>query len=189
MKKADLRAEYRNRRNELTQAQVREMDSLIFRELTSYDWSNIKYLHVYLAIAKFKEYDTIPFIQWIWDNYPEIEIVISKSDFNTHLLKHFIYKSDTPLEHNSWGIPEPSGSIEIEASEIDFVLAPLLVVDERGNRIGYGKGFYDRFFAACKPNVSKGGISYFKPVPEIEDISQWDVPIGIVFTPEKTYFL
>jgi len=189
MKKAELRKIFKEKRNELTEGQVSAMDLLIFEELTSYDWSNITYLHCYLAIAKFKEFDTMPFIEWIWKNHPSIQIVISKSDFKTHLLQHYILDKDTILTHNSWGIPEPEGSIEVNPKDIDAVLAPLLIFDENGNRVGYGKGFYDRFFASCKPTVLRTGISYFEPIAQIEDINEWDVPISVVFTPMKTYFL
>jgi len=189
MKKTELRTEFKQKRNELTEAQVTAMDVLIFKELIAYDWTGIKFLHCYLSISKFKEYDTMQFIRWIRKNHPDIQIVISKSDFKTHLLKHYVFDENTILEYNAWGIPEPADSVEIDSKEIDAVLAPLLVVDKQGNRVGYGKGFYDRFFASCKPTVVRTGISYFKPIEIIEDISEWDVPISVVFTPKKTYFL
>ena len=189
MKKTALRAEFKAKRNALTETQASAMDLLIFEELTRFDWSNIEYLHCYLAISKFKEFDTLPFIEWIWTNYPSIKIVISKSDFKTHLLQHFILEKDTELQHNSWDIPEPVNAVPVDPLLIDVVLAPLLAVDVEGNRIGYGKGFYDRFFASCKASVLRAGISYFEPIDRIEDIHEWDVPITIVFTPKKTYFL
>ena len=189
MNKAEIRSEYKSKRNNLSEAQVKAKDILIFEELKQFDWSGIQYLHCYLAIAKFKEFDTTIFIKWIWTHYPDIKIVISKSDFQTHLLKHYIYGPDTELICNAWGIPEPVAAEEVEARVIDLVLAPLLAVDVLGNRIGYGKGFYDRFFASCKPEVIRTGISYFEPIAEIKDVSTWDVPISTVFTPGKTYFL
>lgn len=187
MKKVELRAAYKQKRNELTNAEVAELDQQIFRELCAYDWSKITYLHCYLAMAKFKEYDTMKFIHWIWEHSPHTQIVISKSDFETRQLKHYIFDQDTQLVPNPWGIPEPVDAIEIDTLKIEAVLAPLLVVDEFGNRIGYGKGFYDRFFASCNSSVLRTGISYFSPVALIEDIGEWDVPIELVFTPGKTY--
>ena len=92
------------------------------------------------------------------------------------------------LQENAWGIPEPVDAEEVEVSEIDAVLAPLLVVDKQGNRVGYGKGFYDRFFAACRPDVKRLGLSYFEPVENITDVHGLDVPIQVLFS-GKTLFL
>ncbi len=189
MDKATARAAYKLKRTNLSIPEVERMDQQLFQQLQAFDWSGITYLHCYLSIAKFKEYDTMPFIEWIWENYPKIHIVISKSDFETHELKHYLMEKDAPLEHNPWGIPEPVNAPEIDVQQIDAVVAPLLVVDRAGNRIGYGKGFYDRFFAACRPDLRKLGISYFVPIDHIDGIQSWDIPISIVFTPEGTYEL
>lgn len=189
MLKADLRKTYKKKRNELSLEEVFSLDAQLFEQLTQYDWSGINYLHCYLSIEKFKEYHTLPFIEWIWANHPEITIVVSKSDFLSNELRHFTFYRDTPLELNAYGIPEPVISEEIEAFKMDAVLTPLLVVDKNGNRVGYGKGFYDRFFASCKPGVKKLGISYFEPVEKVSDVNEWDVPMDVVFTPLDTYYL
>jgi len=189
MNKTTLRTLYKQKRNDLDLEEVISLDKLIFEELIRYDWSSIQFLHCYLAIAKFKEYDTLKFIHWIWAKHPHVKIVISRSDFETHELKHFIFDKETELACNAWGIPEPANALEVDVEAIDAVLTPLLVLDKSGNRVGYGKGFYDRFFASCKPTVLKAGISYFQPVDKIDDISEWDVPIDIVFTPGKTFYL
>lgn len=189
MLKADLRKTYKKKRNELSLEEVFSLDAQLFEQLTQYDWSGINYLHCYLSIEKFKEYHTLPFIEWIWANHPEITIVVSKSDFLSNELRHFTFYRDTPLELNAYGIPEPVISEEIEEFKMDAVLTPLLVVDKKGNRVGYGKGFYDRFFASCKPEVKKLGISYFEPVEKVSDVNEWDVPMDVVFTPLDTYYL
>ncbi|MGV6946818.1 5-formyltetrahydrofolate cyclo-ligase [Sphingobacterium kyonggiense] len=187
MEKAKLRQEYKLKRNELSLEEVKHLDDLLLEELKAYDWSGIKYLHCYLSIEKFKEYNTLPFIKWIWKHFPEITIVISKSDFQSNELTHYSFFKDTSLELNSWGIPEPIAAEEIPATVIDAIITPMLVVDMLGNRVGYGKGFYDRFFVSCKEEVKKLGVSYFPPVDAIDDIQEWDIPIDLAFTPGKTF--
>ena len=55
-----------------------------------------------------------------------------------------------------------------------------------GNRIGYGKGFYDRFLTTCPENVIKVGLSFFEPEDSILTVAL-DVPLDYVVTPEKTH--
>ncbi|MGO1817428.1 MAG: 5-formyltetrahydrofolate cyclo-ligase, partial [Sphingobacterium sp.] len=89
---------------------------------------------------------------------------------------------------NAWGIPEPVVDDPVEIGLLDGVLVPLLVADVEGNRVGYGKGFYDRFLARCKPGVLKMGISYFPPIERIENVGAWDIPIDGLFFPQATRF-
>ena len=65
-------------------------------------------------------------------------------------------------------------------SEIDVVLVPLLCSDGQGYRVGYGKGFYDRFLVKCRPDCRKIGLSYFPPVDRIEDVTESDVKMDEV---------
>jgi 5-formyltetrahydrofolate cyclo-ligase len=58
-----------------------------------------------------------------------------------------------------------------------MVLVPLLVVDNHGNRIGYGKGFYDRFLSECKSNTKKIGLSLLPLSEEVIDSGATDVKL------------
>ncbi|MFX5465008.1 5-formyltetrahydrofolate cyclo-ligase, partial [Acinetobacter baumannii] len=60
-----------------------------------------------------------------------------------------IIHEDTVYDTNTWGITEPRGEQILPASAIDLVFAPLLVFDQKGYRLGYGKGYYDRFLSNC----------------------------------------
>jgi len=187
MKKSDLRTEYKSKRAALPQEQVRTLDLLLLGHLQSLPWDTIHYLHCFLAIEKFKEFNTTPFLRWITENYPHITLVISKSDFLNQGLTHFKYNIDVILKPNIWGIPEPVDGEEVSALMIDAIITPLLVLDHKGNRVGYGKGFYDRFFSTCRPEVLKIGVSYFEPIPSISDVSEWDIPLSLAVTPMGIY--
>ena len=65
------------------------------------------------------------------------------------------------------GIPEPKSGVQVPVKKIDVVITPLLLADRRGNRLGYGKGYYDRFFSGCRPDCLKVGISLLDPVDEL----------------------
>ena len=68
-----------------------------------------------------------------------------------------------------------------------MVLVPLLCFDESGHRVGYGKGFYDRFLTKCRPDTQKVGLSYFPPVKEITDADSFDIRLDLCLTPEKVW--
>ncbi|MGO1868837.1 MAG: 5-formyltetrahydrofolate cyclo-ligase [Sphingobacteriaceae bacterium] len=188
MDKKELRRFYKSTRGALPAAEIKARDAMIFQQLCGFDWSEIRYLHCYLPIVGMNEYDTGPFIEWIWTHYPEIQVVASKSDFKAHEMTHYPFNQDTPLLENAWGIPEPVVDDPVEIGLLDGVLVPLLVADVEGNRVGYGKGFYDRFLARCKPGVLKMGISYFPPIERIENVGAWDIPIDGLFFPQATRF-
>jgi len=70
---------------------------------------------------------------------------------------------------------------------IDMVITPLLAFDDKGYRVGFGKGFYDRFFASLNKEVKRIGISLFESCENIEDINEHDIPLTHCVTPNKTY--
>ena len=61
--------------------------------------------------------------------------------------------------------------------DIDVVLIPLIVFDENGHRIGYGKGYYDRFLESCRPDTLKVGLSILPPIKEIPEVEAHDIPM------------
>jgi 5-formyltetrahydrofolate cyclo-ligase len=93
------------------------------------------------------------------------------------------------LELNQWGIlePNPQSAIRYPLSEIDLVIVPLLGFDKQGNRVGYGKGFYDRFLARCRSNVIKVGVSFFDPIDGISDITPLDIRLDYCITPTRVW--
>ena len=86
-----------------------------------------------------------------------------------------------------WGIPEPVGGVVLNPSDFDIVLIPLLAFDLAGNRVGYGKGFYDRFLLNCRPDCLKIGISLFDPVTLIQDVEGHDIRLDIAISPAQLY--
>jgi 5-formyltetrahydrofolate cyclo-ligase len=61
------------------------------------------------------------------------------------------------------------------------------VYNTQGNRIGYGKGFYDRFLAECKDDVIKIGLSFFPPETTDFEIDSNDIPLNFCVTPEQVF--
>jgi 5-formyltetrahydrofolate cyclo-ligase len=78
-------------------------------------------------------------------------------------MTHFLLTDNTKIKKNEYNIPEPVDGLEVPAIKIDVVFIPLLAYDKKGNRVGYGKGFYDKFLAECKPETIKIGLSFLNP--------------------------
>lgn len=84
------------------------------------------------------------------------------------------------LQLGSFHIEEPQGDDIVDIDAIDLVVVPAVAYDPRGNRVGRGKGFYDRMLGSCK--ATKVGVGYdFQLVDEI-DAEPHDVRVDIVIT-------
>ena len=80
--------------------------------------------------------------------------------------------------------------IEITPEKLDVIFIPLLGFDKQGNRVGYGKGYYDRFLHQCKPEALKIGLSFFEAETTlIQDTTEHDVPLDVCVTPTQVYSL
>lgn len=98
-----------------------------------------------------------------------------------------IFDEDQPVEFNAFGIAEPIGTELVQPEEIDLVIIPMLAFDRKGNRVGYGKGYYDRFLCRCRRDCLKVGLSFFDPVDEISDVHPGDVRLDMCLTPERIF--
>lgn len=142
------------------------------------------YYHVYFPIDKNREPNTLPIITNLLKNGNKI--IVSKTNFILHSMTHFHYENDTVLATNKWGIPEPVNARMADTGLIDVVIVPLLAMDRKGNRLGYGKGFYDRFLSSLKPEVKKIGLSFGPPLDCLPFIEPHDVRLDCGITPEET---
>lgn len=187
MHKKDLRVAYNNKRLALSQDEKTILDELMLKELARLDLSRVKYLHVFLPIARRNEPDTLRMIDWLLSQYPGMSIVVPK--VVGVRMDNFLYTSEKDLVISDWGIPEPvvKGQTQVDVRLIDAVLVPLLTFDLNGHRVGYGKGFYDRFLNLCKEDVLKVGLCYFQPVNRIKDYNPFDVKLDLCITPNKTW--
>ena len=100
-------------------------------------------------------------------------------------MTHYLLTDTTKNKKNDYNIPEPVDGIEVPSNKIEVVFIPLLAFDKQGNRVGYGKGFYDQFLAECHPNTIKIGLSFFEPEALISDVNSADVQLNYCVTPNK----
>ncbi|MEN5234670.1 5-formyltetrahydrofolate cyclo-ligase [Sphingobacterium faecium] len=187
MTKTELRAYYKHLRAQLAPEEELKLNLGLLHQLKSLEWHKVKFCHVFLPLLKFHEPNTLLLISYLKEAYPHIQIVISKSDIQSNNMTHYHYNDELLLAPNKWGIMEPIEGVPIDEKNIDLVLVPLLISDQFGHRVGYGKGYYDRFLALCKPDVQKIGVSFFEPITVIEDVDPYDIPLDICVTPTAVY--
>ncbi len=91
---------------------------------------------------------------------------------------------ESHLELGSFHIEEPTGTNTVDPSEIELVVVPAVAYDRKGNRLGRGKGFYDRLLKNTK--ATKVGVGYeFQLVDEVP-VEPHDVAVDIIITQNST---
>ena len=188
MTKQELRKSYFHKRLALSTDEYRKLSvdlcDMLFKNV---DFRNINVVHTFIPIEKNKEPDTWLIIDKLKKEYPAINISIPRINDQTSLLDNFFYEGPEQLEKNTWGILEPHQGIPTPLEKIDLVLVPLIAADEQGHRVGYGRGFYDKFLNTAPKPLRKIGLSLFPPVKSIADVGSHDHELTDLATPEKFY--
>lgn len=182
MKKADLRKKYIEYRKNLSKDEVQDLSEKIFNQfLFNFKPSENQLVHLFLPIKKFNEIDTNIFINYFFNNKIRVFVpkIVEKKLISVEL------KENSVLIENSWGILEPASNEDSGEKKFNFVLTPLLYCDNQGNRVGYGKGFYDEFFKKLHSKTLKVGINYFLPQQKIDDVWEEDIPLDYLVTPTE----
>lgn len=185
MDKKALRQKNKEKRQKLSSEEIEENSLAIANNLLRLKVWEKTYFHVFLPIVEQKEVDTEFVLQVLAGK--DKEVVISKSDFETREMSHFLLTDNTKVVKNEYNIPEPVNGLPVPTEMIDVVFVPLLAYDKQGNRVGYGKGFYDKFLSQCKPDVIKIGLSFFEPEEQIEDVSETDVKLDFCVTDKDIF--
>ena len=141
---------------------------------------HLEYYHIYLPIKAKAEIDTTLILTLLQGKDKQVILPRIKGSE----LEHILLTDITKLKINGLGIPEPEKGIKISPEQIDVIFLPLLAWDKSGNRLGYGKGFYDNFLSLCKKNTIKVGLSFFDPVEMIIDIRSEDIQMDFCVNPE-----
>lgn len=179
MTKNEARKLFRIRRKAFSDQEVNAKSEEILRWIKSFNLNDVEVFHIFLPIEKNNEINTYPIIDYLFEQNKRVVVPIVEG---TELLNAEI-KPDFSTTLKAFDIPEPIDYRLIASREIEAVFTPLFVVDLQGNRVGYGGGYYDRFFAAADSDFLKIGLSYFEPIEKIEDIHLGDVPLDLMVSP------
>lgn len=182
MLKAELRKIYMQKRKALSSDEALLLSEKILENFLNYFKPEAgQKVHIFIPIEKFKEINTRAFIDVFL--HRNIRVFVPKVVADK-LISVEINK-DTAYETSGWGISEPLSSEDSGELHFDYVMTPLLYSDVYGNRIGYGKGFYDAFFQSISPTSRKIGVNYFSPNEKIDDVWENDIPLDYLVTPTE----
>jgi len=185
MLKSDLRKTMLDRRKTLSEMDCIKLDDLLLIQFQKFDWSNIHFIGSFFPMENNNEPNTLLLTRFLKVFIPNLSIAYPR--INEIDLSMEFYEETESLQLNKWGIHEPAPLNKILPEQMDLILVPLLGFDNNGNRVGYGKGFYDRYFDKYAYTNHRVGLSYFDPISKIEDTDQFDVPLTHCITPWNCY--
>jgi 5-formyltetrahydrofolate cyclo-ligase len=186
MRKKELRKFSREKRMELTDHDMEKFQDLILIRFQQISLPFVSFVHTYVTLHSMHEVDPGPLVRSLEFRNPGMQTVVPKIN-DDDVLEHIIVEEDTIMIENRYGIPEPLSGERVDPSMIDLVFVPLLGFDEKGNRVGYGKGYYDRFLSTCRNDVVIIGLSFLEAVSEITDTDPWDMPLHYCISPNRVY--
>ncbi|PWN64927.1 5-formyltetrahydrofolate cyclo-ligase [Chryseobacterium oncorhynchi] len=182
MLKAELRKKYIQKRKALSPDEAFLLSEKNFENFIHYfNPKESEKVHVFIPILSRKEIDTQIFIQYFLSH--NIRVFVPKI-VGDKLINIEIFE-DTLFETNSWGISEPVSNEDSHENDYHYVITPLLYCDKKGNRVGYGKGFYDGLFQGISSETKKIGVNYFDPDEYVDDVWENDIPLDYLVTPTE----
>ncbi len=188
MTRSELREKYKKQRAGIPEKERLRMDDLLlihFQQLPLPEQASV--LLSYWPLEQHAEVNTFLMTDFLQFRLPHLQLAYPVVNFEQHSMQAILVDDDSRFEKNKYGIEEPLDGAVIPAREIDLIFVPLLVFDKKGHRLGYGKGFYDRFLPQCRKDCMRIGFSYFEPLAAIPDIHQFDVPLHAGITPGAVY--
>ena len=185
MNKKELRAKYKTLRQELSLDEIEDKSLAIANKMLQLDIWEKTYFHLFLTIEEQKEIETEFILQILAGK--DKEIVVAKSNFKTLEMTNYLLTDNTKFQKNEYNVFEPVDGIEVPNAKIEVIFVPLLAYDKKGNRVGYGKGFYDSFLSKCHEDIIKIGLSFFEPENAIDAVSTTDIRLDYCVTPNTIH--
>ena len=184
--KNELRQDYRQLRKQLSGDEVNDLSRKITKQLGIWldGQEGLTHFHLFFPIAKFNEVNTF-YIKQLLEQQDKT-LFTSQVNRDENRLDTLQLPPDATFFLDEWGIPVPQESVRITSTKIQVVFVPLLAYDKSGHRLGFGKGFYDRFLASLDQPVLKLGLSFFAPEERIP-VEPHDIPLDYCITPGQVW--
>ncbi len=154
-----LRRDLIKHRQALTRRDVNNISQTIINHCISFiPWGKVRSLHTYGPIAEQNEINTWPLLKYIWEDQPHVTTLVPVMVKQKML--NVAVNAKTKWRKNKFGIPEPTNAtVSLLFHQFDFIIVPALGFDKNGYRLGYGKGYYDKFLAK-QPHATTIGLAY-----------------------------
>ena len=186
MLKNELRNIYKQKRTALTLAEKNKLEDMILIQFQKLNIEIPALLMTYAPLEKFNEFNPQLITDYCYFKNPRQTLFYPVIDKQTDTIDCVFVNDNTVFEKSKMGIDEPVDGLPMFPEEIDLIIVPLLAFDEEGNRVGYGKGYYDKFLKECRKDVVKIGFSFFE-AEKIDDVKNYDIKLDYCITPNKIY--
>lgn len=184
-KKRKLRNEVLADRQQLSEQQwVNKSNQIIQLLLDSDVYKKSKVIHTYVSMNKRREVCTDNLLKHLFDDRKRVVVPIT--NFSDKTLSHSEIDAENELVANKWGVREPKSINPVEISEIDLIIVPMAAADKDGNRLGYGRGFYDRFLDMT--DATKIGLTFHDFLFDEIPVEEFDVKLDVIITEEVVIF-
>lgn len=182
--KKQLRKKILNERKKLSKEEVNTLSEKIISYLIKMEeFKNSKTIMTYLSFKE--EVNTFKLIEKMMDL--EKNVLTTYTDKNKNIIVPCKLKDlDESLDENPFGYLEPKEDLieEVDPGQIDLIITPGLAFDKKGNRIGYGGGYYDKLLARA-PQAIKIALSYDFQILSKVPSGKFDIPVDYIVTPTK----
>jgi len=184
--KQALRAQYLAQRSALSPQEVERLSVQVVEQATHWlvKRQQLQHFHLFLPIVGQQEVNTLLLKELL-----EVE---GKTLYTSWVRRGELGLDTVKLPRvatlrvDRWGIPVPENKELVSPESIQVVFVPLLAYDRQGNRLGFGKGYYDVFLGSLSPAVLKVGLSFFDPEEAIPSEAH-DVPLDFCVTCSRTW--
>lgn len=185
--KSELRKEIQDYKKQWTAEEFDSLNAQLIEQVVDFNLSAFKNIGIYWPIQAKREFRTDLLMTEIKSNQ-EAHFFLPKADFSNHSMSFHHFVPGQALVEGEKGILEPELTYVIPPQELDLILVPMLICNMQGYRLGYGKGFYDRFLPLTHQNCLKLGVSFFEPIEAPYLKEDWDRALDIVITPDYYHF-
>ena len=134
MTKQEIRLKYKALRQAMTVDETQDKSLAIANMLLTLDIWDKTYFHIFLTMENQKEVHTEYILNILAGK--DKEVIVSRSDFESCSMVHYLLTDNTKLMLSTYGIPEPVDGIQVPSNRMDVVFVPLLGYDSRGHRVG-----------------------------------------------------
>ncbi|MBM7614248.1 5-formyltetrahydrofolate cyclo-ligase [Alkaliphilus hydrothermalis] len=180
-----IRQKILNKRENLQREEVVIRSSRIIKNLDALEYfTNAVNIMLYLSFRN--EVDTKDLIVKLLKENKRVFIPVTVPKTKELVVSELI-NPDADLELGHFGVMEPKQEAlrPVTPETLDLVIVPGVAYDERGYRIGYGGGYYDRFLPKLMPNTPKVSIAFELQMIDQVDDDSFDIPVDFIITEER----
>jgi len=187
MTKQEIRKRYLEKRKQLDKVAFEEMSLQILGQFSHLQLPVIKVLLSYSSLSGHNEFDVSGCESILRNRHSQMVSALPRIVATDTSMEAIAINEGGGMTLNQYGIAEPLGGSIVDPEKIDLVFVPLIAFDIRGYRVGYGKGYYDRFLKRCREDCCAVGFSFFEAVEPPGDIHEFDVPLDFCISPLRVY--